>query len=127
MQLWRPCASRSACPTKTSTALSSIIQTNRIYHRGDLLFRNSGVLFARLFVVKSGSVKTFTEHPESGEQILGLHLPGEIVGLDGIADDCHLSSAMALETTACCEVPFAQLETPDRAHPVAAAPNLSPA
>jgi len=89
--------------------LSSIIQTNRIYHRGDHLFRNTEP-FTKLFVVKSGSVKTFTEHPESGEQILGLHLPGEMVGLDGIADDCHLSSAMALETTACCEVPFNQLE-----------------
>lgn len=90
--------------------LASIIQTNHVYHRGDLLFRH-GESFSRLFVVKSGSVKTFTEHPETGEQILGFHLPGEIVGLDGIADDQHLSSATALETTACCEMPFAQLES----------------
>lgn len=90
--------------------LASIIQTNHIYHRGDLLFRH-GEAFSKLYVVKSGSVKTYTEHPETGEQILGFHLPGEVIGLDGIADDRHLFTASALETTACCEVPFSQLES----------------
>lgn len=89
--------------------LSAILQTNRIYHRGDMLFRHCD-RFSKLYVVKSGSVKSFTEHAETGEQILGFHLPGEVVGLDGIAEDFHLSSAMALETTACCEFPFNQLE-----------------
>jgi CRP/FNR family transcriptional regulator len=89
--------------------LSSVIQTNRIYHRGDVLFRN-GNSFAKLYVVKSGSVKSFTEQAETGEQILGFHLPGEVVGLDGVASNLHQSSAVALETTACCEMPFGQLE-----------------
>ena len=89
--------------------LSSVIQTNRIYHRGDILFRNTDA-FAKLYVVKSGSVKSFTEHAETGEQILGFHLPGEVVGLDGVATSFHQSSATALETTACCEMPFSQLE-----------------
>ena len=89
--------------------LSSIMQTNRIYHRGDSLFRNTDP-FSRLFVVKSGSIKSFTEHAETGEQVLGFNLPGEVVGLDGIAEGYHLSSASAMETTACCEIPFNQLE-----------------
>lgn len=89
--------------------LSSVIQTNRIYHRGDVLFRNTET-FSKLYVVKSGSVKSYTEHSETGEQILGFHLPGEVVGLDGVASGSHQSSATALETTACCEMPFAQLE-----------------
>lgn len=89
--------------------LSSIMQTNRVYHRGDMLFRAMDS-FQKLYVVKSGSVKTFNEHADTGEQILGFHLPGEVVGLDGIAEEAHRSSAMALETTACCEIPFAQLE-----------------
>jgi CRP/FNR family transcriptional regulator len=95
--------------SEDTNRLSAILQTNRIYHRGDMLFRHAD-RFAKLYVVKSGSVKSFTEHAETGEQILGFHLPGEVVGLDGIAEDAHLSSAMALETTACCEIPFARLE-----------------
>lgn len=110
----KECSLSSLClpvglSSEDTNRLASIIQTNRVYHRGDMLFRSSE-RFTKLLVVKSGSVKTFTEHAESGEQILGFHLPGEIVGLDGIAEDCHLSSAMALETTACCEVPFSRLE-----------------
>jgi len=89
--------------------LDGIIKRSRPLHRGDYLFR-SGERFRSLYVVKTGSVKTYAPSEEGGEQVLGFHLPGEIIGLDAIETDSHLCSARVLETSAICEVPFNRLE-----------------
>ncbi len=89
--------------------LDDIIKRARPLHRGDFLFRE-GDRFRSLFVVKTGSVKTFAPSPEGGEQVLGFHLPGEIIGLDAIEKDQHACSAKVLETSAICEIPFGRLE-----------------
>lgn len=89
--------------------LDNIVRRNRPLHRGDYLFQ-SGDRFRSLFVVKTGSVKTFAQSPEGGEQVLGFHLPGEIIGLDAIEKDAHVCSAKVLETSAVCELPFGRLE-----------------
>jgi len=89
--------------------LDSIIKRNRPLHRGDHLFRNSD-RFRSLYVVKTGSVKTYTPSEDGGEQVLGFHLPGEIIGLDAIERERHNCSAKVLETSAICEIPFPRLE-----------------
>ncbi len=89
--------------------LDSIVKRNRPLHRGDHLFRE-GDPFKTLFIVKTGSVKTFTPSEDGGEQVLGFHLPGEIIGLDAIQNEVHGCSAKVLETAAVCEVPFDRLE-----------------
>lgn len=89
--------------------LDSIVKRSRPLHRGDYLFRN-GERFRSLYVVKTGSVKTYAPSPEGGEQVLGFHLPGEIIGLDAIEKEAHVCSARVLETSAICEVPFARFE-----------------
>lgn len=89
--------------------LDNIVKRNRPLHRGDYLFR-SGERFRSLYVVKTGSVKTYAPNEEGGEQVLGFHLPGEIIGLDAIENESHACSAKVLETSAICEVPFARFE-----------------
>ncbi|MBK1731130.1 fumarate/nitrate reduction transcriptional regulator Fnr [Thiococcus pfennigii] len=89
--------------------LDKIVKRNRPLHRGDYLFR-SGERFRSLYVVKTGSVKTYAPSEEGGEQVLGFHLPGEIIGLDAIEKDHHICSARVLETSAICEIPFNRLE-----------------
>ena len=89
--------------------LDDIVKRTRPLHRGDFLFRN-GDRFRSLYVVKTGSVKSFAPSPEGGEQVLGFHLPGEIIGLDAIEKDAHVCSAKVLETSAICEIPFGRLE-----------------
>lgn len=89
--------------------LDDIVKRTRPLHRGDMLFRN-GEKFKSLYVVKTGCVKTFAPSAEGGEQVLGFHLPGEIIGLDAIDQDQHQCSARVLETSAICEIPFHRLE-----------------
>ena len=89
--------------------LDEIVKRNRPLHRGDHLFREADP-FKALYIVKTGSVKTYAPVQDGGEQVLGFHLPGEIIGLDAIQKGEHGCSARVLETTAVCEIPFEQLE-----------------
>ena len=89
--------------------LDAIVKRNRPLQRVDHLFR-AGEGFRNLYVVKTGAVKTFTQTNEGDEQVVGFHLPGEVLGLDAIQDGHHGCSARALETTAICELPFDRLE-----------------
>ena len=66
--------------------------------------------FQSLYIVRSGSLKTFVLNAAGAVQILGFHLPGEIVGLDALAADRHVSHAEALEPTNICELPYARLQ-----------------
>ncbi len=89
--------------------LDNIVRRSRPLHRGDHLFRN-GDRFTSLFVVKTGTVKTYTPNDEGGEQVLGFHLAGEVIGLDAIELEEHTCAAKVLETSAICEIPFSRLE-----------------
>lgn len=90
--------------------LSNIINRNRPLHKGDHLF-SKGDVFHSLYIVKTGTVKTYTQCADGTEQIVGFHLPGELIGMDAIQDGQHHCSASALETTGICELPFERLET----------------
>lgn len=92
--------------------LDNIIERNRPLPRGGLLF-HEGAHFETVYVVRSGAIKTCTITPNGEEQVTGFYLPGEMVGLDSIGNGNgnYGSTAMALETTAVCSIPFAALET----------------
>ncbi len=89
--------------------LERIIRHRRPLARGEHLFRMGDTL-QHLYAVRAGSLKTYTTSEGGQEQITGFHLPGELLGLDGICEERHHVSAKALETTSLCEIPFAQLE-----------------
>jgi CRP/FNR family transcriptional regulator len=90
--------------------LDAIIDRKRPLGRGEHLFR-TGDRFQSLYAVRSGSLKTYATSADGQEQVMGFLLPGELVGLDAIADGRHPLSAKTLETTSVCEIPFAQLES----------------
>jgi CRP/FNR family transcriptional regulator len=89
--------------------LDKIIERKRPVSRGEHLFR-IGDSFDAIFAVRSGSLKSYCITEEGEEQIIGFHLPGELLGLDAIIDGNHPLAAKALETTSLCEIPFAELE-----------------
>lgn len=89
--------------------LDRIIKRRRPVKRGEYLYR-AGDAFESIYAVKSGSFKTSTITEEGREQVTGLHLPGELFGMDAISSGTHCCSAMALERSSVCEIPFSQLE-----------------
>lgn len=89
--------------------LDAAVRRSKPLHRGDFLFR-SGEAVSSLFAVRSGSIKLYAMTPGGDEQIIGFYLPGEILGLDGIQTDAHTCSAVAMETSSACAIPYAQLK-----------------
>lgn len=89
--------------------LDATVRDKRVLERGRALYR-SGDAFHSLFVVRSGALKTFVLDGATGQQVIGFHLPGEIVGIDALASGRHESQAQALERTSICELPFSELE-----------------
>ncbi|OGT84295.1 MAG: transcriptional regulator [Gammaproteobacteria bacterium RIFCSPLOWO2_02_FULL_61_13] len=84
--------------------------------RGDYLFR-SGDALGSLHAVRSGSAKLVMGNSKGEEQILGFYLPGEVVGFDAINTGRHTCSAMALETSSICSLPYSQLAEISRSVP----------
>jgi len=96
-------------PEAELSKLDAAVEKRRPLHKGDFLYRENDNAMA-IFAVRSGSVKTMVESPNGEEQIVGFHLAGELVGLDGFRDDKHTCSCIALETSSVCELPITHLE-----------------
>ncbi|MCR4511340.1 fumarate/nitrate reduction transcriptional regulator Fnr [Pseudomonas sp. GLN_6] len=90
-------------------ALDEIVKRGRPLKKGEFLFRQ-GDAFNSVFAVRSGALKTFSLSDSGDEQITGFHLPSELVGLSGMDSESYPVSAMALETTSVCEIPFERLD-----------------
>lgn len=110
----RDCQVQSLClPLGMEEA--DLQRLDRIVKRGRPLKRDTAIYHAgdpmkALYIVRSGSVKTFTLGDDGQMQIMAFHLPGEIIGLDALATGVHASSARTLETASICEIPFHLLE-----------------
>jgi CRP/FNR family transcriptional regulator len=85
--------------------LDEILQARRPLERGQAVFR-SEMPFHSLYVVRSGSFKSYTTNEQGDSQVLGFHLPGEILGFDAVSTDQHQCTAEALERSTVCEVPY---------------------
>lgn len=89
--------------------LERIVSRTRPFSRGRTLFR-ADEPFRAIYVPRSGAVKTYILGADGSEQIIGFHLPGEVIGLDGMVEHRHQLTAQALELAGVCEVPFDLLE-----------------
>lgn len=89
--------------------LDDIVKHCRPLQRGAHFFRQGDELRA-LYVVTSGSVKNYVTSPDGTEQIIGFYLPGELLGLDALEHRRHTSSAVTLERTFLCEMPYGRFE-----------------
>lgn len=88
--------------------IDATVRDKRSLDRGEVLYRQ-GAVFHALYVVRSGSLRTFVQDASGNTQLLGFHLPGEIVGMDALATDHHASQADALERSSICELPYERL------------------
>mgnify|MGYP001547110851 CR=1 FL=1 len=75
----------------------------RIFHAGDR--------FGAIYAVRGGTVKTSLTDDEGREQVLGFHLPGEMIGLNAIHPAKYPCDAIALDTAYVCRFSFPALAT----------------
>lgn len=89
--------------------LDSIVQRSKPLQKNQHLYRETDE-FQSVFAVRSGTIKAYRTTDDGQEQVTGFYFPGEILGMDGISNNTHASSAKALETASVCEIPFTSLE-----------------
>ena len=90
--------------------LDGIIERKHLLHRNEYLFREGSKLDS-LYVVRTGVLKVCKTAFADKVQITGFFFPGQLLGLDGIGNGIHPSSAIALETSAICQIPYTSLES----------------
>ena len=86
-------------------------ELNRVLKRQQPIERNGhlyhgGQALKTVTVVRAGSVKAYQISREGDEIVTGFYLPGEIIGLDGLANERHPGFAVALEDSRTCDIPF---------------------
>ncbi|WP_374474124.1 helix-turn-helix domain-containing protein [Arenimonas sp.] len=90
--------------------LDEIVRARRPLARGDTLFR-AGQPLGSLYVAREGAFKTVAIDSEGEQQVVGFHLPGELMGLDAMGQGRHACEAEALTQATVCEIPLSQLES----------------
>jgi CRP/FNR family transcriptional regulator len=66
--------------------------------------------FQNLYAIRLGHFKTYQVNRDGAEQITGFQMAGELLGMDAISADQHHCTAVALEDSEVCEIPFASLQ-----------------
>jgi CRP/FNR family transcriptional regulator len=88
--------------------LDSLRFVRRKIKVGQTLYRQ-GDRFQFIYAVRSGTLKSSLALADGREQVSGFYMAGELMGLDGLAQGSHASSATALEDTEVCAIPYAHL------------------
>ena len=106
------CKPRGGCLSsqllKNNSIHQQLQQAKRIYHKSEHVYREAE-LSEYIYIVRSGSVKTYFISENGEEQILGFYLPGDVFGLDFDQSQARASSAITLETTSLCRFPVSAL------------------
>ena len=107
------CGLRELClpcglDTARLQAMDEIVSELRRVRSGEKLHA-IGDRFEVLYAVRRGMFKSRVVLRDGRDQIMGFHMPGEILGLDGIGTGMHTSEAIALEECDVCVIPYGRL------------------
>jgi CRP/FNR family transcriptional regulator, anaerobic regulatory protein len=89
--------------------IDDLVANRPSLNKSDYLF-HAGDKFNSLYAIKSGAVKTYGSTKGGREQITGFHFSGELIGLDAIGNNMHNCSAVTLEKTVICAIPYKSIE-----------------
>ena len=88
--------------------LDHMMFNRRKVRAGQTLYRE-GDHFQYIYALRSGTVKSSLTMADGREQVSSLSLAGEVMGLDGVANGSHASTAEALEDSEVCAIPYVHL------------------
>jgi CRP/FNR family transcriptional regulator len=88
--------------------MDELTRLKRRVAKGAVLYR-SGDGLESLYALRGGSFKIVGLSRHGEEKVIGLHLPGEVMGLEAINGQRHGYDAIALEDSEVCVIPFGLL------------------
>ncbi len=83
------------------SSFEGYISNDQQYQDGCYIFRQ-GDCSDKIFIIKSGSIKSFITSADGNEQVIGFRFPGEVLGLDALDSNKHVSSVVAMENSVIC-------------------------
>jgi CRP/FNR family transcriptional regulator len=89
--------------------VENVVYARRRIKRGDALF-NAGADFNAIYAIRSGFFKTSLVDAEGREQVTGFSMGGELMGLEGLGAGKYHGTAIALEDSEVCILPYALVE-----------------
>ena len=89
--------------------VQSIVYARRRVKRGESLFA-AGDEFTAIYAIRSGFFKTSVVDGEGREQVTGFFMAGELLGMEGFGGGGYKDSAVALEDSCVCMMPYALIE-----------------
>jgi CRP/FNR family transcriptional regulator, anaerobic regulatory protein len=109
------CALRQLCLPVGRSAdelkhLDQLVFARRKLRCGEELYR-AGNEFSSIYAIRSGFFKNDFVLEDGREQVMGFHMPGDVLGIDGIGGDRYTCNAVALEDSDVCVIPFSRVET----------------
>jgi cAMP-binding proteins - catabolite gene activator and regulatory subunit of cAMP-dependent protein kinases len=91
------------------TRLDELIKERIRLPKGSALF-HLGDKTEAVYGIRSGSLKTQLEDASGQVQITGFLLPGEILGMDSLVNNIHVSHAIALEDSEVCVIRLEEMD-----------------
>jgi CRP/FNR family transcriptional regulator len=96
--------------------VENLVYARRRVRRGESLYR-AGDAFNAAYAIRSGFFKTSVVDDEGREQVTGFFMAGELMGLDGLGSGSYHGSAIALEDSDVCVLPYSLIEEMSREIP----------
>jgi len=96
--------------------VENMVYARRRVKRGEALF-NVGAQFSAVYAIRSGFFKASVLDGDGREQVTGFFMGGELIGLDGLGSDAYNATAVALEDSEVCVLPYALIEEMSREVP----------
>lgn len=84
--------------------LGNLINAQKVLGKGESVYRQGDSATA-IYAVRSGALKTVMMQADGTSQVTGFYLPGDVIGLDNLAQSQCASTAIATEKTGLCELP----------------------
>ena len=108
------CNLRETClsggvPAEDLARVENIVYARRRIRRGEHLFI-AGDEFRCLYAIRAGFFKTSLVDSEGREQVTGFFMSGELLGMDGLGSGRCAGSAIALEDSDVCAMPYSLIE-----------------
>ncbi len=86
-----------------SSVPEGVLLRRRHVARGETIFLKDDP-FRSVFAVKSGSFKTYIPKVSGYDQVVGFHLIGELIGMEGLSGQHYPYTARALQDSSVCEL-----------------------
>ncbi len=107
------CTIRGGCLAEQLTIAHDhsykVVKNKKVLVKGNHVFRGGDDAKA-IYVVSTGSVKSYILMENGEEQVLNFYMPGDVFGLDAMGGSSHISSTLALENTTICKLPLSGLQ-----------------